>query len=267
MRTEETNNNFIIDLPFEYRRAVLTQARTRKYGAYAFIAEFHDGSRKFIKGPYKGREKAGKQVICNEIKRRLGSVYLHPIECEIEEYGDGTFYLVCEELGRADLENTEVRTTKIEVTFFEVLIYSTDNDLVPNPFEYIKEINEDNKNIWVQIIVNYCFRWIFGIGDAARRNLMLQRSTGRIYSIDEDSIDSGVHKSIWHGQPPGKEVISLVRTFAQDEELLNIVLNEVRRWKLPLRGICEEFNLSPVNMGKRIDMLLRDPSRVLVSIR
>ena len=57
MRRNDTNNNFIIDLPFAYRRAVLTQARTHKDGVCPFIVEFHDGSRKFMKGPYKEFEK------------------------------------------------------------------------------------------------------------------------------------------------------------------------------------------------------------------
>ena len=259
------NSNFIIDLPFAHKRAVLTQARTHKDGVCPFIAEFDDGSRRFIKGPYKEHQGALKHVVCNEIKKILRSEYLHPIDCEVREYGD-VYYLVCEELGTANLSNTEAVETKMD-GMFEVLKYNSNNDLVPNPFKYLNEINDENKDAWVQIVVNYCFRWIFGIGDAAKRNLMLQRSTGKIYSTDEASIDSVEHVSIWNNQSPGKEVLSLVREFAEDEELMNIVINEVRRWKSHLRVICEEFSLNPANIEKRIDKFLQNPERVLVFVK
>ena len=265
MRIQDPNNRFIITLPFPYRKAVLTQARTHKDGICPFIIEFNDGSRKFMKGPYRELEKAKKPVICNEIKRMLLSDFLHPIECEIREYDTGEFFLVCEELGKADLDNIEKAETKMD-GIFEVLKYGFDRDFVSNPFEYNMEINEKNKNVWVQIIVNYCFRWVFGIGDPARRNLMLQRSAGKIFSVDEASIDSVEHKSIWNNRSPGKDVNSLVQQFVKDEELLKIVIDEVRRWRLILRGICFDFGLNSINIEKRIDNFLHYPERVLVFV-
>lgn len=266
MRREDNSNNFIIDLPFVYKKAVLTQARTHNDGVCPFIVEFHDGSRKFMKGPYKEREKAEKPVICNEIKKRLDSDFLHPIGCEIKQYDTGIFFLVCEELGIADLDNTEEVKTDMD-GIFEVLKYDSDSVLVPDPFKYINEIDEENKNTWVQIIVNYCFRWVFGIGDAAKRNLMLQRSTGKIFSTDEASIDSVDHESIWHKKSPGKEVISLVRKFVSDKESLNIVIDEVRRWKRSLRGICLEFRMNSVNIEKRVDNFLQNPEKVMLFVK
>ena len=259
------DNNFIIDLPFACKRAVLTQARTHRDGVCPFIAELNDGSRRFIKGPYKERETAEKHVVCNEIKQRLGSEYLHPIDCEVGEY-DGTYYLVCEELGTADLDNTEERTTKMDGTF-EVLRYPTGNDLMPDPFKYVNEINEENRNTWVQIMVNYCFRWVFGIGDAAKRNLMIQRSTGKIFSTDEASIDSVSHESIWHNKSPGRDVLSLAREFVEDKESLSVVIDEVRRWKRHIKAVCCEFDLNPVNIERRVDTFLQDPERVLMFVK
>ena len=78
---------FIIQLPFGYKKAVLTQARTSTNRPYAFIVEFNDGSRKFMKGPFKSVESSLGHVICNEVKRRLASKYLRPIQCEVKEYG------------------------------------------------------------------------------------------------------------------------------------------------------------------------------------
>ncbi len=262
---KDKRNSFIIDLPFACKRAVLTQARTHRDGVCPFIAEFDDGSRSFIKGPYKERETAARHVLCNEIKRRLKSAYLHPIDCEVREY-DGTYFLVCEELGAADLANTEEVETKMDGVF-NVLKYDSDNDLVPNPFKYVGEINEENRNTWVQIMVNYCFRWVFGIGDAAKRNLMIQRSTGRIYSTDEASIDSVNHESIWHSKSPGKDVLGLVREFTEDEESLSIVIDEVRRWKRHVNAVCCEFGLNPVNIERRVDVFLEDPERVLMFVK
>ena len=85
MKSYKTDNEFIIQLPFDYKKAVLTQARTSPNRPYAFIVEFNDGSRKFMKGPFKSAEKAQGHVICNEVKRRLASKYLSSIQCEIKE--------------------------------------------------------------------------------------------------------------------------------------------------------------------------------------
>ena len=177
---------FIIKLPFDYNRAVLTQLRTRRCGPYAFIVEFKDGSRKFMKGPFKSVEDAEGHLICNEVKRRLASKYLHPIQCEIKEYGPHSVFLECEELGKADLNEVTFKRTKLDGEFI-VLEYGS-NDVVPDPFEYLRVINKKNRDVWIEIMVNYCYRWVFGIGDKARRNLMLQRSTGKIYSVDETGI-------------------------------------------------------------------------------
>ena len=85
MKKLNNPQQFIIHLPFEYKKAVLTQARTSRNRPYAFIVDFNDGSRKFMKGPFKSAEKAQGHVICNEVKRRLASKYLSSIQCEIKE--------------------------------------------------------------------------------------------------------------------------------------------------------------------------------------
>lgn len=266
MKIEDVGSSFIIDLPFAYKKAVLAHTRTHKDGIYAFIIEFHDGSRKFIKGPYKNREKAEKPFICNEIKRMLNSEYLHPIECEIQKYDTGEYFLVSEELGMADLDNTKKVETDMDGVF-DVLEYGPNHDVVPNPFKHLDEVNRENQNTWVRIIVNYCFRWIFGIGDAAKSNLMIQRSTGKIYSIDEASIDSVDHESVWHKKSPGKEVIGLVRKFTDDEKSMGIVINEVTRWRHCLSDICDEFKLNSASIEKRLDKFLQDPEKALLFVK
>ena len=85
-------SSFLIKLPFDYAKAVLTQARTSKNRPYAFIVEFKDGSRKFMKGPFKDTKGALGHLICNDVKRKLESTYLHPIQCEIVEYGPGLIF-------------------------------------------------------------------------------------------------------------------------------------------------------------------------------
>jgi hypothetical protein len=92
---------------------------------------------------------------------------------------------------------------------------------------------------------------------------MLQRSTRKIYSIDEHSIDSVKHESIWHNKSPGKEAIRLVPKFIDDKESLNIVIDEVKRWKGRIKGICNEFKLDSANMEGRIDKFLEDPKSVI----
>jgi hypothetical protein len=110
MKKLNNPQQFIIPLPFEYRKAVLAQARNSPNKPYAFIVEFNDGSRKFMKGPFKCVEAAQGHVICNEVKRRLASKYLRPIQCEIKEYGDQLVFLECGEMGKADLNKvTEMR--------------------------------------------------------------------------------------------------------------------------------------------------------------
>jgi len=87
IREGTKTKKFVIDLPFEYKRAVLTQARTSEKRPFAFIVEFRDGSRKFIKGPFGNIEPARDHLIFNEVKRRLESRYLHPLKCEVIEFG------------------------------------------------------------------------------------------------------------------------------------------------------------------------------------
>jgi hypothetical protein len=53
MKKLNNPQQFIIHLPFEYKKAVLTQARTSTKRPYAFIVEFNGGSRKFMKGHLK----------------------------------------------------------------------------------------------------------------------------------------------------------------------------------------------------------------------
>jgi hypothetical protein len=90
MEAHENAKDFIIPLPFQYKKAVLTQARSRWGDPYAFIVELSDGSRKFMKGPFKNAEMAKGHVICNDVKRKLQSPYIHAIQCEVKHccFGD-----------------------------------------------------------------------------------------------------------------------------------------------------------------------------------
>lgn len=263
MKNIKTNKNvkgFIIQLPFDFKKAVLAQARTSLYKPYAFIVEFNDGSRKFMKGPFKSAESAQGYVICNDVKRRLASKYMHPIECEVIKYGAHLVFLECEELGKADLNKVIDKETTLESDIFEVLEYSS-NDVVPDPFTILTGVNNKNQCIWIEVMVNYCFRWVFGIGDTARRNLMLQKSTGKIYSTDETGIETVGHTNIWGGKKPDKETFKMVRAFTGSKHL-NEVLIEVKRWKAFLDLIRREVVPLSKKVEGRIDKLLKDPKKV-----
>jgi hypothetical protein len=257
VKNQKNVKGFIIQLPFDYMKAVLTQARTRRGGPYAFIVEFKDRSRKFMKGPFKSAEHAQGHVICNDVKRRLASKYLHPIRCEIKEYGPYLVFLECEELGRADLNKVTDKWTDLEGDNFEILDYDS-NDFIPDPFVELKGINDKNRGVWIEVMVNYCFRWVFGIGDTARRNLMLQRSTGKTYSTDETGIETVSHETIWGGKKPDKETFKLVRVFIRSSHL-NEVLIEVKRWKKSLDLIRREVVPLSKEVEGRIDKLLNNP--------
>jgi hypothetical protein len=251
---------FIINLPFKYKTAVLTQARTSKNRPFAFIVEFQDGSRKFVKGPFKNIEPARDHVIYNEVKRRLESKYLHPIQCQVIEFGPQTAFLVCQELGKADLNEVEKKETKLDGTF-AVLSYAL-NDVVPDPLSFLTEIREENQRIWIALMVNYCFRWVFGLGDAAGRNLMLERSTGKIYSTDEIFLRSNSHEDIWGGKRPAREKFELIRAFAENGLLME-VLSEVKKWKNCLDTIRREVAPISEEVERRIDRFLEDPEKIL----
>jgi hypothetical protein len=250
-------DRMIIHLPFEYKKAVLTQARTARSKPYAFIVEFHNGSRRFMKGPFKSAESAQGHVICNKVKLVLASKYLHPIQCAIKEYGAQLVFLEFEELGEADLNKVTDKWTELEGSTFEVLEYSS-NDVIPDPLAQLTGINNKNRGVWIEVMVNYCFRWVFGIGDAARRNLMYQRSTGKIYSTDETGIETVSHENIWGGKKPDKETFKLVREFIESRHL-NEVLIEVERWKKSLDFIRREVVPLSKEVEGRIDKLLNDP--------
>ena len=259
MKNLKNHKNFedLLNLPFDYKKAVLTQGKTSKNRPYAFIVEFKDGSRKFMKGPFKNFNKAKGHVICNEIKRRLTSKYLHPIQCQVKRYGAHLVFLECEELGRADLEKVTEKHTKLEGKSFAVLEYDT-NDVVSDPFAFLSGINHNNSGIWIEVMVNYCFRWVFGIGDTARRNLMLERSTGKIYSTDETGIENVNHENIWGGKKPNKKIFKLIREFV-DSKHINEVLIEVNRWKELLDSIRREVVPLSKKVEGRIDKLLNYP--------
>ena len=251
---------FIIQLPFDYEKAVLAQARTASYKPYAFIVEFNDGSRKFMKGPFKTAEQASGYITCNEIKRILKSDYLHPIQCDIIIYGDNSVYLECEELGKANLNKVVEKSTKLENESFVVLEYDS-NGFVSDPFTVLKDINNNNCGVWVEVLVNYSFRWVFGIADTARRNFMLQRSTGKIYSTDETGVEKVNHVNIWGGKKPDKETFNLIRKFVTSS-YFDSVLSEVGRWREYLPNICQEIIPLSVLVEGRIDRMLKNPIAV-----
>ena len=242
--------------PFHHKKAVLTQARTSRNRPYAFIVEFNDGSRKFIKGPFKNEASAKGHLICNELKQRLSSKYLHPVQCEVKEYGNNQVFFECEEIGKADLGKVTLKYTKLD-RYILVLDYDT-NDVVPDPLSFLAGVYDNNCGIWVAIMVNFCFRWIFGIGDTAGRNLMLQKSTGKIYSVDETGIENVSHELIWGGKKPKKEKFELVKTFMVTQHF-NEVLSEVNRWRKFLDDIRRELIPLSKNVEQRMDKLLKYP--------
>jgi hypothetical protein len=260
MKTLKSKQQFIIQLPFDYKKAVLTQARTTPYRPYAFIVEFNGVSRKFIKGPFKTVDAARGPLHCNEIKRNLGSKYLHPIQCEIKEYGTHLVFLECEELGKADLSKVTKMSTKLDGNF-DVLNYDS-NDFVPDPLAYLSVIDNKNRDVWIEVMVNYCFRWVFGIPDSARRNLMLQRSTGKIYSTDETGIENVNHENVWGGKKPDMLTFELVRTFAKSEHVGDVLI-EVKRWVGHLDLIRREVVSLTDQVEGRLHKLLSNPIMVL----
>ena len=161
------------------------------------------------------------------------------------------------DIGAADLNKVTDKWTELEGSTFEVLEYSS-NDVIPDPFAQLTGINNKNRGVWIEVMVNYCFRWVFGIGDTARRNLMLQRSTGKIYSTDETGIENVSHENIWGGKKPDKETFKLVREFTESRHL-NEVLIEVKRWKKSLDLIRREVVPLSKEVEGRIDKLLNDP--------
>ena len=250
---------FIIQLPFDYKKAVLTQVRTGLSKPYAFIVEFNDGSRKFLKGPFKNYDSAEKPIICNGVKRSLASKYLHPIECEIKDYGDNLIFLECEELGYADLKSVaDVPTKKDGIC--SVLKYDS-NDVVPDPFEYLNDIKNENIHVWIEVFVNYCFRWVFGIKDNARRNFMLQRSTGKIYSVDETGIESVKHQNVWGGKKPNEQVCRMISAFVRSKHL-DEILSEVERWKNYFDHITKNIIPLSIQVDGRLNNLLNHPIQV-----
>jgi hypothetical protein len=191
----------------------------------------------------------------------LASKYLHPIQCEIKKYGTHLIFLECQELGKADLSKVTKKSTKLDGDNFDVLNYDS-NDFVPDPLAYLSGINGKNRDVWIEVMVNYCFRWVFGIPDSARRNLMLQKSTGKIYSTDETGIENVSHENVWGGKKPDMITFELVRTFAKSKHLIH-VLTEVKRWTRHLDLIRREVVSLSDQVEGRIYKLLSNPIMVL----
>ena len=260
IKKHKSVEGFIIQLPFDYKKAGLTQARTSPNRPYAFVVEFIDGRRRFMKGPFKNAKLAQGHLECNEVKRRLASKYIHPIQCEIKDYGANLIFVECEELGKADFNKVVDRRTKLESDIFEVLDYGS-NDVVPDPLAFLAVANNSNRAVWIELMANYCFRWVFGIGDTARRNLMLQRSTGKIYSTDETGIETVNHENVWGGKKPCKKIFNMVRAFTESRHLIK-VQKEVGRWEAALDLIRHEVVPLSRQVEGRIDEIMNDPKRV-----
>ena len=106
--------------------------------------EFNDGTRNFVKGPFKSAELPQGHITCNELKRKLASKYLHPIRYELNEYNAQSIYLVCDEIGKADLEKVKYPETNSDGTI-AVLNYES-NDFASDPFAYLSVINAKNRD-------------------------------------------------------------------------------------------------------------------------
>ena len=115
--------------------------------------------------------------------------------------------------------------------------------------------------IWTAVMANYCFRWIFGIRDTASRNLVLQKSTGKIYSVDETGIQPGQHEIIWGGKKPNADAFQLIGNFVKSRHF-EAVLQEVDRWKRYLDLLSSEVGPLLAEIEGRIDKLLNDPIKV-----
>ena len=107
-------------------------------------------------------------------------------------------------------------------------------------------------------MMNYCFRWVFRIRDTASRNLVLQKSTGKIYSVDETGIQPGQHDIIWGGKKPEGNVFRLISDFVKSDNL-KLVLIEVGRWKQYLDQLSGEIGSLSAEIEGRIDKLVNDP--------
>lgn len=178
----------------------------------------------------------------------------------ITGYSHNLVFLECEELGKADLNEVTDKKTTLEDHVFSVLKYDS-NDFVPDPFAYLIGINHKNSGIWIEVMVNYCFRWVFGIKDSARRNFMLQRSTGNIYSVDETGIEIVNHQIVWNGKKPNEKVFKLISTFLRSKHLVDI-LTEVERWKNNLDHISNKIVPLSVHVEGRINNLVNHPIKV-----
>jgi len=135
------------------------------------------------------------------------------------------------------------------------------NDIVPNPFKYLTEINPQNIEIWTAVMTNYSFRWIFGIRNTASRNFVLQKSTGKIYSVDETGIQPGQHEIIWGGNKPNAIAFQLIEHFVKSRHF-EAVLQEVDRWKQYLDLLSSEVGPQSAEVKGRIDKLLNDHIKV-----
>ena len=110
-------------------------------------------------------------------------------------------------------------------------------------------------------MVNYCFRWVFGIADAARRNLMLEKSTGKIYSTDETGVENVCHETVWGGKKPDKKTFELIKAFTESGNLTEVLI-EVRRWTGYLDPISREVVPLSEHVEGRIDKLIIHPKIV-----
>jgi hypothetical protein len=91
---------------------------------------------------------------------------------------------------------------------------------------------------------------------------MLEKSTGKIYSIDETGIEHVDHDKIWGGKRPGKDFFPLVQAFAGSVDFKKVLI-EVARWKTCLDPIQQQVVPLSAGVGKRIDRFLSDPKSVL----
>ena len=102
------------------------------------------------------------------------------------------------------------------------------------------------------------FRWVFGIRDTASRNLILQKSTGKIYSVDETGIQPGQHEIIWGGKKPDAKTFQLISTFVKSPDF-DAVIQEVDRWKGYTDHLSSEIGPLIDEVKGRIDNFLNDP--------
>jgi len=90
---------------------------------------------------------------------------------------------VCHLRGKRQLDAIEIKSSKL---WPETHIYSSKLDK-NNECISITEISPKNRELSIQLLLAYAFRYIFKISDTCERNFMVNKVTQQVFSLDEDT--------------------------------------------------------------------------------